>query len=56
MKGKSIELSQMSKTALKISTDDPQYILGSYGYISGRHYFEINLLKFFQRYQTSLIY
>ena len=44
MKGKSIELSQMGKTALKISTDDPQYILGSYGYISGRHYFEINLL------------
>ena len=44
MKGKSIELSQMGKTALKISTDDPQYILGSYGYISGRHYFDINLL------------
>ena len=44
MKGKSIELSQMGKTALKINTDDPQYILGSYGYISGRHYFEINLL------------
>ena len=44
MKGTSIELSQMGKTALKINTDDPQYILGSYGYISGRHYFEINLL------------
>ena len=44
MKGKSIELSQAFKTAFKINTDDPQYVLGSIGYLSGRHYFEINLL------------
>ena len=43
MKGKSIELSQFGKTAFKKNTDDPQYILGTYGYISGRHYFEISL-------------
>ena len=44
MRGKSIELSQEYKTAFKINTDDPQYALGNYGYSSGRHYFEINLL------------
>ena len=44
MKGKSIELSQMGKTAFKTNTDEPQYALGNYGYMSGRHYFEINLL------------
>ena len=44
MKGKSIELSNSYKTALKINTDDPQYALGKTGYFSGRHYFEINLL------------
>jgi hypothetical protein len=44
MKGKSIELSQAYKTAFKINTDDPQYVLGNIGYTSGRHYFEIDLL------------
>ena len=44
MKGKSIELSQAYKTAFKINTDDPQYVLGNIGYSSGRHYFEIALL------------
>ena len=44
MKGKCIELSKGYKTALKINTDDPHYILGNRGYSSGRHYFEINLL------------
>jgi hypothetical protein len=44
MKGKSIELSQAYRTAFKINTDDPQYVLGSIGYSSGRHYFEITLL------------
>ena len=44
MKGKSIELSQAYKTAFKINTDDPQYVLGNIGYSSGRHYFEIDLL------------
>ena len=44
MKGKSIELSQGYKVAFKINTDDPQYALGNFGYSSGRHYFEINLL------------
>ena len=44
MKGKSIELSQMGKTAFKINTDEYQYALGNYGYFSGRYYFEINLL------------
>jgi hypothetical protein len=44
MRGKSIELSQGYKTAFKINTDDPQYALGNFGYSSGRHYFEINLL------------
>ena len=43
MKGRSIELSQLGKTAFKTTTDDPQYILGNYGYFSGRHYFEISL-------------
>ena len=44
MKGKSIELSNNYKTALKINTDDPQYALGKTSYFSGRHYFEISLL------------
>ena len=44
MKGRSIELSQGYRTAYKINTDDPQYVLGSIGYNSGRHYFEIKLL------------
>ena len=44
MKGKSIELSQMGKTALKKYVDDPQYILGNIGYTGGRHYFEIKLM------------
>ena len=43
IKGKSIQLSQMNKTALKINTDEKQYILGSNGYMSGKHYFEITL-------------
>ena len=43
IKGKSIQLSQMNKTALKINTDEKQYILGCNGYISGKHYFEITL-------------
>ena len=44
IKGKSIQLSQMNKTALKTVTDEKQYALGNCGYISGKHYFEINLL------------
>ena len=44
MRGRSIELSQGYKTALKTKTDDPQYVLGNIGYSKGRHYFEINLL------------
>ena len=44
MKGRSIELSHGYKTAYKINTDDPQYVLGNLGYNSGRHYFEIKLL------------
>lgn len=44
MKGKSIELSQVNCTALKIATDNPQYIMGNYGYKYGCHYFEIKLL------------
>ena len=44
MKGKSIEISQQGKTAFKINTDDPQYVLGNFGYNSGRHYYEIKLL------------
>ena len=44
MKGKSIEISQQGKTAFKINTDDPHYVLGSNGYNGGRHYFEIKLL------------
>ena len=34
----------MGKTAFKTNIDEPQYALGNYGYFSGRHYFEINLL------------
>ena len=44
MKGKSIEISQQGKTAFKINTDDPQYVLGNNGYNGGRHYYEIKLL------------
>ena len=44
MKGKSIEISQQGKTAFKVNTDDPQYVLGNFGYNGGRHYFEIKLL------------
>ena len=44
MKGKSIEISQAGKTAFKINTDDPHYVLGTIGYNGGRHYFEIKLL------------
>lgn len=44
MKGKSIEISQGGKTAFKINTDDPHYVLGTSGYNGGRHYFEIKLL------------
>lgn len=44
MKGKSIDLSPDHKTALKMDTDDPQYILGNIGYNNGRHYFEVTLL------------
>ena len=44
MKGKSIEISQQGKNALKINIDDPQYVLGSNGYNGGRHYYEIKLL------------
>ena len=44
MKGKSIEVSQGGKTAFKINTDDPHYVLGTTGYNGGRHYFEIKLL------------
>ena len=44
MRGKSIEVSQMGKTAFKINTDDPQYVLGTGGYTGGRHYFEIKLM------------
>lgn len=43
-KGKSIQLSNFNKTALKINTDEKQYVMGNYGYISGKHYFEIILL------------
>ncbi len=43
VKGKLIQLSQMNKTALKINTDEKQYVLGNNGYISGKHYFEITL-------------
>ena len=44
VKGKSIQLSQLNKTALKTVTDEKQYALANCGYMSGRHYFEINLL------------
>ena len=44
VKGKYIQLSQMNKTALKVVTDEKQYIMGTYGYISGKHYFEVTLL------------
>ena len=44
MKGKAIELSLSYRQALKISTDEPQYVLGNLCYSTGRHYFEINLL------------
>ena len=44
MKGRSIELSLSNRQAVKITTDEPQHILGNIGYISGRHYFEIKLL------------
>ena len=44
IKGKSIQLSNSNKTALKINTDEKQYAMGTYGYISGKHYFEIILL------------
>ena len=37
----------MGKTAFKTNIDEPQYALGNYGYFSGRHYFEINLLTFY---------
>ena len=44
LRGKAIELSQGYKVAFKVNTDDPQYILGNFGYSSGRHYFQISLL------------
>ena len=44
MKDKSIKLSQGNKIALKMNTDNPQYVLGDNGFLSGRHYFEIYLL------------
>ena len=44
MRGKSIEISQQGKTAFKINTDDPQYVLGNIGYTGGRHYFEVKLM------------
>lgn len=44
LKGKAIELTPDKKTALKINTDDPQFVLGSHGYNNGRHYFEVTLL------------
>ena len=44
MKGKSIEISQQGKTAFKIDTDDPHYVLGTIGYNGGRHYYEIKLM------------
>jgi len=44
MKGRSIELSQGNGTALKVKTDEPQYIMTNYGYNFGVHYFEIKLM------------
>ena len=44
MKGKSIEISQMNRAALKIDNDFPQYVLGNIGYTGGKHYFEIKLM------------
>ena len=44
IKGKSIQLSNLNKTALKVNTDEKQYVMGNYGYISGKHYFEVILL------------
>ena len=44
VRGKSIEISQMNKTAFKRDIDDAQYVAGNNGYTSGRHYFEISLL------------
>ena len=44
IKGDCIVINKGGKIASKITTDEPQYILGNLFYTFGKHYFEINLL------------